>query len=147
MEKVLWFDMDGTMADLYAVEGWLEKLRSDDASPYAEARPMFNFSLFARYLNKLQAEGWELGIISWGSKLASDEYLGRIEVAKRSWLHQHLTSVSWNYIHVVEYGRDKWEVCGGGILFDDEEKNRDSWEDDAYSPDEIFTILKSLLSA
>ena len=35
--KQIWFDMDGTLADLYGVENWLEKLRASDPSPYAEA--------------------------------------------------------------------------------------------------------------
>ena len=26
--KSIWFDMDGTIAELYKVEGWLEALRS-----------------------------------------------------------------------------------------------------------------------
>ena len=62
--RTIWFDMDGTIADLYGVENWLPKLRSSDPSPYAEAKPMLNFSLFARYLNKLQVKGYKIGIIS-----------------------------------------------------------------------------------
>ena len=33
--KMICFDMDGTIADLYAVPNWLDKLRAEDASPYA----------------------------------------------------------------------------------------------------------------
>ena len=34
----IYFDMDGTIANLYAVENWLPKLRNKDESPYAEAK-------------------------------------------------------------------------------------------------------------
>ena len=27
MTKAIYFDMDGTIADLYAVDGWLDKLK------------------------------------------------------------------------------------------------------------------------
>ena len=36
MPKMICFDMDGTIADLYAVPGWLEKLRAEDATPYRD---------------------------------------------------------------------------------------------------------------
>ena len=29
----IWFDMDGTIADLYGVEGWLEMLIAKDETP------------------------------------------------------------------------------------------------------------------
>ena len=34
------FDMDGTIADLYGVNGWLEMLREENARPYGIANPM-----------------------------------------------------------------------------------------------------------
>ena len=37
MLKMICFDMDGTIADLYGVDGWLEKLRAYDATPYLTA--------------------------------------------------------------------------------------------------------------
>ena len=73
-KRTIWFDMDGTIADLYNVENWLPKLRSYDPSPYAEAKVMWNMSLLARYLNKLQKLGYWIGIISWASKDSTKEY-------------------------------------------------------------------------
>ena len=42
--RTIWWDMDGTIANLYAVNDWLPKLRSEDPSPYAEAEVMWNRS-------------------------------------------------------------------------------------------------------
>ena len=72
--RTIWWDMDGTIANLYAVENWLADLRAESVRPYAEALPMLNFSLFARLLNRLQAEGWKVGIISWTAKNGSEAY-------------------------------------------------------------------------
>ena len=144
MTKAIWFDMDGTLANLYAVEGWLADIRSENVRPYAVAKPMLNFSLLARLLNRLQTDGWKLGIISWTGKNGSEVYNLAVEMAKRAWLAQHLPSVEWDEIRVVRYGTDKLTATGGGILFDDEEPNRNTWGDGAYDPQDIVEILKGL---
>ena len=112
--------------------------------PYEVAEPMLNFSLLARLLNRLQAEGWKLGIISWTAKSGSEAYNMAVEIAKRAWLAKHLPSVEWDEIKVVRYGTNKRKACGGGILFDDEEGNRNTWGENAYEPQYIVEILKSL---
>jgi len=66
----IWFDMDGTLADLYGVENWLPMLRASDPTPYMVARPLVNLSALARVLNRLQREGYEIGVISWTSMLS-----------------------------------------------------------------------------
>ena len=58
------FDMDGTIANLYGVENWLEYLIAEDVKPYAEAEVMLNMNSLARLLNKLQKQGNEIVIIS-----------------------------------------------------------------------------------
>lgn len=144
MTKAIWFDMDGTIANLYAVENWLEYLKNEDVFPYAEAAVMFNFSLFARLLHKLQEAGWKIGIISWTSKCGSESYNLAVEATKRAWLTKHLPSVEWDEIRIVRYGTNKYMECGGGILFDDEQRNRDEWQDLAIVPETILQTLKIL---
>lgn len=144
MTKEIWFDMDGTIANLYEVEGWLDYLMREDVFPYAHAGTLGNFSLLARLLNRLQAKGWKIGIISWTSKNGSESYNLAVEMAKRAWLARHLPSVEWDEIKVVRYGTNKRVTCGGGILFDDEIGNRETWGEGAYTPDRITEILKAL---
>ena len=139
----IWFDMDGTIADLYGVENWLEKLLNSDPAPYAAAKPLLNLSRLARLLHKAQRNGYEIGIISWTSKSGTAEYNRAVEAAKREWLACHLPSVEWNEIKVVAYGTPKSSV-GNGILFDDEEPNRTEWGNGAFEPSEIFEVLRSL---
>ena len=141
MPKVVWFDMDGTIADLYGVQNWLPMLNNEDPTPYEVARPLVNLSRLARYLNKLQKMGWKVGVISWLSKYSTPEYDAAVTGAKMFWLGRHLPSVKWDEIKIVPYGTNKYQTCGGGCLFDDEAKNRDTWEDAAYTPDRIFEIL------
>jgi hypothetical protein len=139
------FDMDGTLVDFYGVENWLEMLKNEDTTPYAEAKPLVNFSLFARYLNKLAAIGYEINIISWTARNGSPHFNSEIASVKREYLRQHLPSVTFTNIYIVDYGTPKHEISNG-ILFDDESLNRDDWGTNAYQPCEIFTVLKSLLN-
>lgn len=139
----IWFDMDGTIADLYGVDNWLKKLRAEDASPYAEARPLVNLSRLARLLHKVQRNGYKVGVISWTSKNGSDTYNAEVAAAKMEWLGKHLPSVEWDEIKIVAYGTPKSKL-GSGILFDDEAPNRADWGESAFKPSQIFEILRSL---
>ena len=141
----IWFDMDGTIADLYGVENWLDYLMASDTTPYLAAKPLVNLSLLARYLNRAQKVGHEIGIISWTSKGGTDLYNGEVALAKMVWLHKHLPSVVWDNIKIVAYGTNKYEACGDGILFDDEAHNREAWKDEAYTPEKILEVLKKVL--
>ena len=147
MARTIWFDMDGTIADLYGVADWLPKLRSEDVSPYAEAKPLLNFSLFARYLNKLKSIGYNIGIISWTAKDGSHNYERSVRHAKLDWLCIHLPSVSWNYIHITTYGvpKEMWMKATDDILFDDCESIRNEWDGEAYEPTQILSVLKELI--
>lgn len=140
----IWFDMDGTLVDFYGVQGWLPAILAEDTRPYEKAHGIGNLAHIARLLNKVQANGHEIGIISWTAKGGTAEYNERVATAKRVWLARHLASVKWNEIKVVEYGTNKYMACGGGILFDDEEPNRTTWGEGAYKPAEIVETLKKM---
>ncbi len=146
MTKAIYFDMDGTIADLYGVENWLPMLRAFDATPYRSARPLLHLSTLARYLNKLQRNGYTIGIVSWLSKCSTDEYDAAVTAAKREWLARHLASVHFDEIVIVPYGIPKSSVIknADGILFDDEEKNREEWCGIAFDETDIIEILKGL---
>lgn len=141
----IFFDMDGTIANLYGVENWLPMLIAENTKPYAIAKPMVNMNSLARVLNRLQREGHEIGIISWTSKGGSTKYNEAVVEAKKAWLNKHLASVKFNEIHIVTYGTPK-AIYGNAeaILFDDEEPNRTAWNGKAYGVKAIIETLKSL---
>lgn len=147
MKKTIWFDMDGTIADLYNVDNWLAKLRAYDPSPYADAKVMWNMSLLARYLNKLQKLGYYIGIISWASKDSTAAYDEAVALAKHNWLNKHLASVEFDFTLITAYGvpKELWMNTDEDILFDDNEEIRHNWNGEAYEPEEIFSILASLI--
>lgn len=145
MIKAIYFDMDGTIADLYGVEGWLDDLIAENTRPYAEAKPLLNLSQLARYIHKAQKMGYIVGVISWLSKSGTPEYNKAVTEVKREWLKKHLPSVEWDEIHIVEYGTPKstCRTCPG-ILFDDEERNLKEWGAGAVIASSLLEVLRNL---
>lgn len=147
MKKTIYFDLDGTLADLYGVNNWLLSLRSGDGSPYINAKPLLNMRTLARYLNKLQKQGYSIGVISWLSKGADNNYNEIVTTRKKRWLKKHLSSVKWNEIHIVKYGCPKHYIAKDkqGILFDDNEEVRSFWKGTSFDEKNILTVLKGLI--
>ena len=139
------FDMDGTIANLYGVDGWLDNLITEDVRPYREAEVMLNMNSLARKLNKLQKMGNKIVVISWLSKCGSDDYNEAVTATKKAWLKKHLGSVQFDEINIVKYGYCKNNFCTSenDILFDDEEQNRNAWSGKAYNVNNILEVLKN----
>ena len=143
MKKEIWFDMDGTIADLYGVEGWLDMLLNENAKPYEIAKPLVNMRELAKVLNRLIEKGWEIGVISWLAKNGTNDYNKKVANAKIKWLAKHLKSVKFAKIDIVEYGTPK-QINRNGILFDDEKQNRENWLGIAYNVENIIQVLREL---
>ena len=146
--KQINFDMDGTLAGFYDVENWLDYLLREKTKPYRVAKPLVNMRQLSKEIRRLQSLGYSIGIISWGSKGARDTYNQKIKRAKLNWLYEHLGSVTFDNISIVPYGTPK-STLGHGILFDDEERNRDEWNaagagNKAFGVDNIIGILEGI---
>lgn len=146
----IYLDMDGTVIDFYGVPNWLECLEAQDSTPYRIAKPLVNLSTLARYLNRLQARGYNIGIISWLSKSGTDKFNAEVAEVKREWLAKHLPSVEWDEIHIIPYGvpKSNCATCPNAILFDDEQRNLNEWTANthnmAYNADLLMEILRNL---
>lgn len=148
------FDMDGTIADLYAVENWEPRLRAEDASPYAEAVPMWNMEILNQLLEMLKAQGHEIIVVTWLSKNSTEEYKDAVREAKREWLAEQC--FPYNRFHGVQYGATKADSIRKymnpdeeAILIDDNAKVRNGWHlGRAIDPTaiDIIQFLESLLS-
>ena len=153
MLKMICFDMDGTIADLYGVENWLEKLRAYDASPYLTAKPMCDMEELAFLLEVAQHRGIEVRIITWLSKDTNKDYDNMVRIAKQAWLKAQGLTI--DHFHGVAYGATKansvrqyLESEDTAILFDDNAKVRQWWHlGDAYDTTtcDICEVLKKVL--
>ncbi len=125
------FDMDGTIADLYSVEGWESMLRAENPTPYIMAKPMYDMERLAAILNRLIEEDWEIRVISWLSKDATPEFNDVVRAAKTWWLNSY--HFPYQKAHLVAYGTTKANTIrnavekGAAILIDDNAKIRKGW--------------------
>jgi len=127
--KILVFDMDGTIVDLYGVENWLEMLKAEDDTPYKIAKPLYNMNLLNLIINILKEKGWKIIITTWLAKESSDKYDEKVKKAKIEWLKK--VNFPYDEIYITEYGVIKTSCTkkygGFQILIDDNEEVRESW--------------------
>ena len=140
-----WFDMDGTLADLYGEDEWLAHLCAENTQPYRSARPLVDTKRLAQAMLYLMAEGYRFGVISWTSKNGSPEYNKRVRSAKVRWLERYFPGL-FDEVHIVKYGTPKSKFARqGDWLFDDEERNRKEWREkigQVKTEREIFSSLE-----
>jgi hypothetical protein len=149
MKKMLVFDMDGTIANLYGVEGWLDDLIAKNERPYAVAEPMYDMDTLAFVLDALKSLGWKIAVTSWLAKNSNNAYDEKVKKAKIEWLAKY--GFPYDVLNIVPYGTDKSSVTAiyGGyqVLIDDEENNLKAWKNgltiDAKS--DILSILLKIL--
>lgn len=129
MTKMIVFDMDGTIADLYGVDGWLEMLEAEIAAPYEVAAPMYDMLELVELLNELRAASWRIAVTSWLAKESSACYKEAVRKAKLEWLERY--NFPADEIHLVAYGTTKANCtrhkADFQILIDDNEKVRSGW--------------------
>ena len=153
MLKMICFDMDGTIADLYGVKGWLEMLRNEDTTPYEVAKEMWNVEVLNATLMALQAKGIEIRIVTWLSKDSTEEYKTATREAKKEWLAN--CGFPYDHFHGVRYGATKADAIRKyladdetAILIDDNAKIRKGWHmGDTIDPttENILETLAKLL--
>lgn len=153
MLKMICFDMDGTIADLYHVPNWLTQLRQFNPTPYRVAEPMWNMEELALVLMALQAKGIEIRVLTWLSKETTPAYDRKVCEAKIDWLRHY--DFPFDHFHGIAYGTPKdWYVQNclrdgeTALLIDDSEEVRNGWGvGEVIDPTacDIIHILKALL--
>ena len=149
MAKVLVFDMDGTIADLYGVKGWLEDLRAYNPRPYVKAKPLYNMDTLNGILNALKEQGWTIAVTTWLAKDSTKAYDDEVRKAKLEWLEKY--DFPYDEIHLVKYGTTKANCTRklglGQILVDDNEKVRKGWKlgDTINAQNDIMYELAQIL--
>ena len=144
-EKWIWLDMDGTFVNLYGVDGWLNDLIDYNTRPYAIAKPIYPMLDLLEVLVDLKLDGYKIGIVSWLSKDGNTEYGKAVAQVKKDWLNEYCMDLILDKILITPYGVRKADTCRayGGILVDDEKKNREEW-DLGNTIDATENIIKKL---
>ena len=154
VRMIVW-DMDGTMADLYGVDGWLEMLENENPLPYEIAKPMWDMERLVNVIRGLQDFGIEQRVVTWRSMDSSEEYKTETRRAKREWLDEF--GFPYDHFHGVQFGATKADSVRKfladdetAILIDDSARVRKGWHlGETVDPTEINVIdfLEALLES
>jgi phosphoglycolate phosphatase-like HAD superfamily hydrolase len=129
MNKVIVFDMDGTLADFYNVKGWLNDLQHENTRPYDIAKPLYDMETLNALLDVLKLQGWQIIVTSWLAKNASIEFENAIKESKKAWLKKY--NFQYDEINLIKYGTLKSNssrrLGGFQVLIDDDEQVRKNW--------------------
>lgn len=129
MSKVIMFDMDGTVYDLYGQENWLGRLESNDVSVYADGAPLVNLRELEKVCKALIEKGYEIGVITWLAKNGSDKFNRNTTLTKRMWIENNMPYVT--KFTAQKYGTPKQKALDKtvkfAILVDDNKDVREMW--------------------
>lgn len=145
----VFFDMDGTVADLYGRENWLTELRSN-ISPFEDLNPLVDMEVLDSYMKALKARNFHFSIITWTPMEATYNFHKQCEADKREWVTKYMPSNS--QFDALRYGVPKQHSRivnrrEKNILIDDNPEVIEVWKADGnfgILVDETFSAIDAL---
>lgn len=128
--KTVYLDMDGTIADLYGINNWLERLRNEDHTIFEECEPFISESDLMKYF---PTEEYEIRICSMTPKNATKKYCEDVKKQKNAWLDKFFPNIKKRYY--LPYGNNKnYKNSKDCILVDDNKNIRENYRGLALYP-------------
>lgn len=100
----IFFDMDGTIADLYSQENWLESILAEDADLFGYLPNMYTYDEMVKL--KEEFPNCVLEIITWTPMNGSNEYCAEVARKKATWIQMVYPGI-FTKINVLPYGVPK----------------------------------------
>jgi hypothetical protein len=127
--KKIYFDMDGTVYNLYGIKNWLQMLRNEERGAFTVGKPLVDMTRLEDVCVNLIKKGYQIGIITWLPIGASVEYMEICTEEKRNWVERYMPYVSEFYAQ--EYGTPKqyapMKRAAEMWLVDDNKEVREMW--------------------
>ena len=146
--KKIYFDMDGTVYDLYGIDNWLDMLRNEQEGAFTVGQSLVDMERLKKVCLKLIEEGYQIGIITWLPMGASLEYCEVCTREKRIWAEKNMPYISEFYAQ--EYGTPKQYApikrAAEMWLIDDNKEVREMWvtEKQRKAIDANYDIIEAL---
>jgi len=137
MERKIFLDMDGTIANLYQTEGWMEDFENERPI-FANLQPLVDIGKLRELCQDLKKEGFLVGIITWlPVRILQPEvipitrnYRIRCIADKIAWIRKHGLDI--DEFHALDYGTPKENAIPEdgsiAILVDDNLEIVTNWE-------------------
>ena len=128
MNKIVYFDMDGTLADLYGVTNVFKRLDALDANVYSEAKPI---DTYINMLKEFKNMGYKVVILSCLGMISDKQFDKDTVRNKGLWLDKY---VGKQYIderiYIPNTKHKEQYINEYGILVDDDDKVLMNWNYD-----------------
>lgn len=144
--QAIYFDLDGTVYDLYGMADWLPMLHSSDVTAYEKGEPLYDMSELNTLLEQFVALGITIGVVTWSAMGGSKEFNRATRRVKKAWVAQHMPTVT--EFHCVKYGTPKHRVAKvkNSVLVDDNAEVRAAWHGvTVNAAEDILPQLRELL--
>lgn len=150
MSKKIFFDLDGTLYDLYNTENWLDSLQNEDATVFERGNFIGDYDEFIAIVKELMFKGYTFGVISWLPMYATPEFENECAEVKRKWVQKYLPFVE--EMNFQRYGTPKQNAIQKKaqtmFLLDDSKEVGRVWATPKqrihFLVDEDFTAVKIL---
>lgn len=150
MSKKIFFDLDGTLYDLYNIENWLDSLQNEDATVFERGNFIGDYDEFIAIIKELMFKGYTFGVISWLPMYATPEFENECAEVKRKWVQKYLPFVE--EMNFQRYGTPKQNAIQRKAqtmyLLDDSKEVGRVWATPKqrihFLVDEDFTAVKIL---
>lgn len=153
MSIKIYFDLDGTVYNLYGVNNWLARLRNEDATAYNEGEFLHKetYNHFLEICSQLSSLGVQFGVITWLAMQSSPEYEEEVTEIKREWVEEYLPFVT--EFNAQSYGIPKQNAIQKRAkrmyLIDDSTEVCEMWQTNkqriAINVNDRFTALDALI--
>lgn len=151
MSVKIYFDMDGTVFDLYGKKNWLDLLENEKEGAFVgNFLPEIDLVRFFSAIKELSAYGVQFGIITWLPMQASAEYEEVCRAEKMAWIRENMPFIS--EFNCVSYGTPKQKCIQKRAqtmyLIDDNAEVCKMWETatqrKALNIDKNWTVVDAL---
>lgn len=133
-KKNVYLDMDGTIADLYGQENWLEMLIEEKEGAFINCEPLTTEKVL---LSLFPKENYNIKILSMTPKNASKKYCEKVIEEKNLWLDKYFPNITERYY--LPYGNNKnLKNSKNAILVDDNEIIRNNFKGLALDPMKLW---------
>lgn len=124
---MIYLDMDGTIADTYSIEGWLDRILAHDASVFLDAKPADKDKVM-KLIEFLDDDVTILTMLPECTLTGKEReaYFDKVKKAKVDWLSKYFPE--FTKIEFVDYQQAKstyWKE--GDVLIDDSSSQIKSW--------------------
>lgn len=129
-KKIVYLDMDGTIANLYGQDNWLEKLQNETKGLFLNCEPLTTIEELEKQFPTTE---YELRVLSMTPKGVSKEYCEIVIAEKNAWLNKYFPTITKRIY--LPYGNNKnLKNSKNAILVDDNETIRNNYKGLALFP-------------